>query len=69
MPIATNWTAKMSVEQLQDRLKVFEMSMEGRVHRGLRNMLKKQQQEILDELKLRGITCQKEDQKVQKTNL
>lgn len=70
MPIKydNSWAVHMTIEQMQDRLKVLDDMLQGKTKRGLGLMIKKQRQEILNELELRETTCQKEDPKGQKTN-
>lgn len=70
MPIKydDSWAVHMTTEQLQDRLKVLDDMLQGKTKRGLGLMIKKQRQEILNELELRGTACQKDDPKGQKTN-
>ena len=70
MPIKydNSWAVHMTIEQMQDRLKVLDDMLQGKTKRGLGLMIKKQRQEILNELELRGTTCQKDDPKGQKTN-
>ena len=68
MPIKydNSWAVHMTIEQMQDRLKVLDDMLQGKTKRGLGLMIKKQRQEILNELELRETTCQKEDPKGQK---
>ena len=68
MPINSDWAVHMTTEQMRDRLKVLDDMLQGKTKRGLGLMIKKQRQEISNELELRGEACQKEDLKVQKTN-
>ena len=52
----TAWVKDMSVESLEERLKVLDSLLNDgkRTRRGLKIILKRQKQEILDELKLRN---------------
>jgi len=48
------WASDMSNEQIIERLKVLEVCLEGRSRRGLKSMLKRQRQELLDEIERRN---------------
>ena len=56
MPIKydDSWAVHMTTEQLYGRLKVLDDMLQGKVKRGLGLMIKKQRQEILNELELRN---------------
>ena len=49
------WTSEMSLEDLQNRLLVIDSLLDGgKQRRGLKPMLKRQRQEILDEIEQRN---------------
>ena len=54
MPINSDWAVHMTTEQMRDRLKVLDDMLQGKTKRGLGLMIKKQRQEILNELELRN---------------
>ena len=55
MPIKydDSWAVAMSIDQMEARLHALDIALEGEVRRGKKPMLKKQRQEILNELEKR----------------
>ena len=52
---AKEWASEMSLENLQNRMKVLDSLLDGgKSRRGLKAMLKRQRQEILNEIELRN---------------
>ena len=64
MPIEydNSWAVAMTVEQMKARIIALDVAIAGTVRRGKKPMLKKQRQEILNELEKRGVLCHAEDQ-------
>ena len=60
MPIkySFDWAIKMTVKNMQDRINILDKVLQGRTRRGLKPVLKKQRQEIIEELEKRGVLCQ-----------
>ena len=55
-PLVPEWISAMTVEQMYKRLDVLRFCLpKGRIRRGLKPIMKRQKQEILDEFEKRGI--------------
>tara|TARA_B100000949_G_C14112213_1_gene378874 strand:+ start:354 stop:575 length:222 start_codon:yes stop_codon:yes gene_type:complete len=55
-PLAPKWVSQMTVDQMYKRLDVLRFCLnKGKSRRGLKSLLKRQKQEILDEFEKRGI--------------
>ena len=55
-PSAPEWVSAMTVEQMYKRLDVLRFCLStGKMRRGLKPMLKRQKQQLLDEFEKRGI--------------